>query len=171
MAIVFKLAENLVKKLQTSALDTEQVWVQYICQTGPDGEHDPDAPPDDRVRPSHAAFHGKVFRIDEAPIPPLDYGCRCAIRYVAKPGSDADDVLETTSPTDATVTAIEATEGWLKDNLANLDKYIAIAKAVRTAEAIGKVQEALRADKVADSRNIAEMVVDLAKTKPKAGAA
>lgn len=32
---------------------------------------------DERVRPSHAALHGRVFRLDDPslPVPPLDYGC------------------------------------------------------------------------------------------------
>ena len=57
-------------------LDADAVFVQLVCQTGP-GEHDPNGTPDDRVRPSHAALHGTVWRLDDprAPIPPMDFGC------------------------------------------------------------------------------------------------
>jgi hypothetical protein len=64
------------------ALDSG-VWFEYVTQA------------DDHVRPSHAALHGTVWRLDDpdAPVPPLDYGCRCGIRYVADPDSPAAKIL------------------------------------------------------------------------------
>lgn len=37
---------------------------------------------DRRVRPEHAALHGRVWELDDhsAPVPPLAYGCRCEVQ-------------------------------------------------------------------------------------------
>ncbi len=50
---------------------------------------------DDAVRPSHAALHGTVWKIDdpEAPTPPLAYGCRCYIEYCAAPDTPMAKVI------------------------------------------------------------------------------
>lgn len=80
--------DPLVQEAQTGGvLDADAVFVQLVCQTT-DGGHDPNGTPDDRVRPSHAALHGTVWRLDDprAPIPPMDYGCRCTLIHVAAPG-------------------------------------------------------------------------------------
>ena len=79
-------------------LDADQVYFQFVCSTG-GGAHDPNGSPDDRVRPEHACLHGTIWRLDDpgAPIPPLSYGCRCAMRYVAKPGTTASRVLDDAS--------------------------------------------------------------------------
>jgi hypothetical protein len=68
---------------QGIALDSG-VWFRFVTQS------------DDHVRPAHAALHGSVWRVSdpEAPVPPLDYGCRCGIEYIAEPGSPAAEVLE-----------------------------------------------------------------------------
>lgn len=53
--------------LDAGAIDPDAVWYVYHTQD------------DDRVRPSHAALEGTVWRVGDphAPVPPLDYGCRC----------------------------------------------------------------------------------------------
>ncbi len=82
--------------LTGGTLPPTQVMIQFICNTNAGHvEHDPDKPPDDKVRPSHAALHGRLFTLDTAPIPPLSYNCRCAIRYLAVPKTDAAKVLDT----------------------------------------------------------------------------
>ncbi len=69
--------------LGTGVLDSTSVWYEFLTQN------------DDRVRPTHRALHGTVWRVGDpaGPVPPLDYGCRCFIRYVAKPGSKAAAIL------------------------------------------------------------------------------
>lgn len=48
---------------------------------------------DSRTRPSHAALHGKVFRIDSPEwsviAPPSSYNCRCRARYMSQDELDA----------------------------------------------------------------------------------
>ncbi len=170
MPIEFKVPENLVAQIQsTGALDSDQVWVQYLCQTGPGGDHDPEQDPDEFVRPSHAAYHGQVFRLEDAPIPPLDYGCRCAIHYVAAPGTPAAEVMADTATEDPT-TAKVATKDWLKDHVgdSDLDKLMRVANKTRPRDAIGAVQAKAKELGVAKPRAIAEMVVDVAKGGPPA---
>ncbi len=69
--------------IANGGLDGDQVWYEYLTQE------------DDRVRPSHEALHGTLWRVDDsmAPTPPIDWGCRCFIRYVAAPKSLAAKVL------------------------------------------------------------------------------
>jgi len=69
--------------LEAGHLDSSSVWYEFLTQD------------DDRVRPSHQALHGTVWRVGDvsAPVPPLDYGCRCFIKYVAKPDSEAAKFL------------------------------------------------------------------------------
>lgn len=163
MPIVFQIPKDLVKKVEKAGvLDSDQVYVQYLCQTGEDGEHDPEEEPDDHVRPSHAAFHGQIFKIEDAPIPPLDYGCRCAIRYVAAPESAAAEVLETEADADPTTT-IEATEEWLMNHIEEYDQLEALAEEVSPADSIAAVQTLAKKLGIDQPRAIAEMVVDVVK--------
>lgn len=89
------IAANLTSEnaaaLAAGPLDGGQVWYEFLTQQ------------DDRVRPSHRALHGTVWRAGDpaAPMPPLDYGCRCFISYRAAPGSAAAKVLPvaTSEPT------------------------------------------------------------------------
>lgn len=41
---------------------------------------------DSKVRPEHAALHGRIYELDDphAPSPPLAYGCRCEIAIVPR---------------------------------------------------------------------------------------
>lgn len=161
MPIEFKVTDKHIKKLMGGALDSEEVWVQFVTQTGEDGEHDPEQPPDDRVRPSHAAFHGKFFKLADAPIPPLDYGCRCAIRYVAKPDSAAAEVM--TEADEEPTTTDQATRDWLKENVGpDLQKLQKAAESSTPGEAIGNTQAKAKKLGVHSPRAIAQMVVDVA---------
>ena len=138
---------------------SDDVLVQFVCQTGP-GEHDPNEPPDDRVRPSHAAFHGKVFSLQDAPVPPLDYGCRCAIRYVAKPGTVAAQILPDVAPSEPTTPA-DATEKWLKDNVPELDTVKRAANAATVRDSLSAATTRAKKIGISNPRTIAEMVVDI----------
>ncbi len=163
MPIELKLSPELTKSLDGGALDGDEVWVEFLCQTDENGEHDPNEPPDDKVRPSHAAFHGQLFPVGEAPVPPLDYGCRCAIRYVAKPNSEAAAVLQVEAPRDETTTPKDATTGWLDKNVPNWGQLKEVAESSTPSEAIGNVQAKAKELGIEKPRAIAEMVVDSGK--------
>jgi hypothetical protein len=136
----------------------DDVYVQFICST--ENGFDPDSPPDDRVRASHAAFHGQIFRLADAPVPPLDYGCRCAIRYVAKPDTKAAEVLDETASEDPT-TPIEATEAWLEEFVPQWRTLSRSAAAATKKEAITSATLKAKELGISDPRMIAEMVVDV----------
>lgn len=72
-------------------LDGDEVWFVYRTQH------------DDRVRPSHAALDGSVWRVDDpqAPTPPIDYGCRCFIEYVSAPSAAKDPARLPPAPDEA----------------------------------------------------------------------
>ncbi len=110
---------------ELAALDNKELWYQYLTQN------------DDRVRPSHAALHGTYWRADDAdaPVPPLDYGCRCFIRYVAAPESAAAVILpEATGQLDSRKAAFTA---YLA---ANLDNYAAITSHAATLPPTNRLQ-------------------------------
>jgi hypothetical protein len=135
----------------------EDVYVQFLCTT--ESGHDPSEEPDDRVRPSHAAFHGRVFTLSDAPVPPLDYGCRCAIRYVAAPGSPASEIID---PADSEpTTPAKATEDWLIDNVPELDTLKRSAAAAKSKDALSTVAVKAKKIGVPEPRSIAQMIIDM----------
>ncbi len=83
----------------------DDAWYQYLTQD------------DERVRPSHAALHGTYWKVDDpdAPTPPLDYGCRCFIRYCGAPDSAASKLLP--EATDGLGNVKEAYTSYLNDNI------------------------------------------------------
>ncbi len=166
MPISFTVPKDLVKAAKKKGvLDSDQVFVQYLCQTDELGGHDPDEPPDDRVRPSHAAFHAQIFRIEDAPIPPLDYGCRCAIRYVAKPDTVASEIFDVEADKDP-ITAVEATEEWLDKNVDEWEQLQNLAEQLKPLDAIAKLTEAAKKLGIENPRQIAEMIVDVSEKGP-----
>jgi hypothetical protein len=112
------LSAEAMAEIETSggSLDPEQVWFQYLCTTA--SGHDPDEEPDAKVRPSHAALHGTVWRIDDpaAPIPPVDWGCRCSLRYCAPPNSTAAEILPP-APSQPVTDPSAPVRTWLDDNV------------------------------------------------------
>jgi NAD+--asparagine ADP-ribosyltransferase len=153
------LSQDVKDSVKDGALD-DDVMVQFLCNTGEGGEHDPDEEPDDRVRPSHAAFHGQIFALGEAPVPPLDYGCRCAIRYVSVKGSEAEKVVEEVTEEEPTTT-VEATEQWLDDNV---DGWKTVKRAMKTAgvkDAMAVGIKVAKAKEIDNARMIVEMITDV----------
>lgn len=136
----------------------DDVYVQFLCST--DNGYDPNSPPDDRVRPSHAAFHGRIFKLADAPVPPLDYGCRCAVRYVAAPKSAAAKVIPAAASSEPT-TAAAATEAWLEENVPELDTLKRSAAAATSRDALSTVTAKAKKLGVADPRMIAQMIIDM----------
>ena len=135
---------------KNGALDEGQVYWQFLCTTE-DGGHDPDGEPDDRVRPEHAALHGSVWRLDDAtaPVPPCDWGCRCAMRHCAPPDTVAARV------TGVETEAIPATLGhhygvWLS---AHRPGWETIAKAAAAAHAGKRLEVATALCKAAGMEN------------------
>jgi uncharacterized protein with gpF-like domain len=130
------------------ALDSG-VWFRFVTQK------------DEQVRPSHAALHGTVWRLDDpdAPVPPLDYGCRCGIEYVADPNSPAADVL---TKADAELTTpAEAFSTYLDKELPAWEKYAAKVKGVHREDYVNELAlEIQRAEggSLSDARDLAEMV-------------
>lgn len=144
------------------ALDAETVMIQFVCSTDGDGvEHDPAKEPDERVRPEHAALHGTVWRIDDAnaPVPPLDYGCRCAIRYVAKPGSyaaAAGGLPE--APSEPVESPSDAYRTWLDKNAPGWQEVAdTMAKAPEGEELAAGYQKAAELKIPGDRRAIVRM--------------
>lgn len=159
MPISFKVDVHMAAEAGDTALDPDQVYFQYICQTGP-GQHDPSASPDDHVRPAHAALHGTIWRLDDpaAPIPPIGYGCRCGMRLCAAPATGAAQVLPVAvgEPEDDSMAPAER----YLDNHAPEWKEVALAAA---KAAPGKAIDAAydTAKELGYSRDVARMVLEV----------
>lgn len=146
-----------------------EVLVQFVCQTGGTNEtpqHDPDRAPDSRVRDSHRAFHGKVFRLSEAPIPPLDWGCRCAIQYL----SDGDDNLPPV-PEPPVASATAATDEWLRANVNNVQRVFDAERRALRSERIEAGRLAAISYKISSPAMIAQMVADVLAAEDRANPA
>lgn len=156
---------DIVREARDSggALDEEQIFIQYICNTGEETvAHDPETPPDSRVRPAHAALHGRVFRLDEsAPIPPLDYGCRCGIRYVAKPGTPAEGLIGDKAETEP-VTVAEAYRDFLDTNAPKWEEIVDAAEGQRFPMLAAEA----KARELGYAKDIARMALTIRPVKP-----
>lgn len=143
-----------------SPLDADEVYFQFLCTTE-DGGHDPEGEPDAHVRDSHAALHGSVWNINNplAPVPPIGYGCRCAMRYVGKDGTPAAGLLG--AETDGETESIGEVFGkWLADNVVNWKQYAKVADEAKQADKLGAVYERLKEQGVkGDLREISRMVM------------
>lgn len=144
IAINFSVSDLILSAEQAASaelgvLDAEQVYFQFICQTT-DGGHDPDGVPDDKVRPTHAALHGTVWRIDDpyAPIPPIDWGCRCAGRHVGKPESLAEKVFNAAAKTEPQPIGLHF-GNWLDKAVPNWQRALDATKKVHPIDREGAV--------------------------------
>lgn len=135
------------------ALDPEAVLVCFHTQQ------------DDRVRPSHAALEGKVFRLDDPnrPSPPLDWGCRCYLEYVAPEDSPVAAVLPEAAddPTTPPVAFAEYLDDELPKVWRTVRKVADAAPAPRRmAVAVNALRRVLPKDRRADLRELARMIVE-----------
>lgn len=155
------LRPDQMQAIETKApLDSDSVYFQFLATTA-DGGHDPDGEPDEHVRDSHAALHGSIWNINNplAPVPPIGYGCRCAMRYVGKDGTPAAVLLGAEAESEPESLAVVFAK-WLTDNIADWTKYRAVAAETKKADRLGAVYEHLKAEGVkGDLREIARMVV------------
>lgn len=162
--------DDLVQQAEgQGVLDADAVYVQLVCQTGP-GEHDPNGTPDDKVRPSHAALHGTVWRLDDprAPIPPMDYGCRCSLIHVAAPGK-AGAIARKLLP--EAPAAPESTPGlpfrdWLNDNAKGWEQVAKAMERGNPAEATAKGFLKARELGIPDARDVVRMVAQTMTAPP-----
>lgn len=74
---------------------------------------------DNRTRPLHRELDGRIFRVGEGPIPPIDYNCRCVAQYlhtteVQNQGLVAQDWSG--NPQVVRFNTRGAFESWVKDN-------------------------------------------------------
>lgn len=145
-------------------LDSDQVYFQFVCSTG-GGAHDPNGSPDDHVRPEHAALHATVWRLDDpgAPIPPLSYGCRCAMRYVAKPNTTAARVLEE-APAAPEVDQKAPTRRYLEEHAPEWQQVAEAAAEAPPAQAVAQSYEAAKS--LGYTRDIARMALDVRPPPP-----
>ena len=140
------------------AFNPDQVYFQFICTTNDaTGAHDPHASPAPHVRPAHAALHGTVWRLDDprAPIPPLDYGCRCAMSYCAAPKTLAARALPE-APQEPETSPAAPAKRWLK---ANVDGWEDMAKDASMD--LARLVDILKGKSVADARDVAALIISV----------
>lgn len=146
----------------TPGLDPNTVYFQYLATTNDaTGDHDPDQPPAPRCRPSHAALHGTIWRVDDirAPIPPLGYGCRCAMRYLAKPGTRAAKVVPP-APAPPDTRPEDAFRVWLD---AHVPGWRKVAKAAGPRFDIAAATRKARDDDLSIGQEVIRMILLVAK--------
>lgn len=145
------------KAIEAGGFSGDEVWVEFLTQR------------DNRVRPAHAALHGTFWRVDDpaAPTPPLDYGCRCQLRYVAKPGTLAALVFPTAEG--EPVPVARAYASYLDKHLPRWREVADVAEkaepARRFSAAYLKLKE-LHPALGGDTRDLARMAVQADATGP-----
>ncbi len=147
------LSKQEVSSIEDGALDGDDVWFEFLTQN------------DERVRPSHQALNGTLWKVDDpdAPCCPLDYGCRCFIRYCSNPNSKiASEILPEAEG--ELSNRVDAYKTYLSDNV---DGWQNVAKEART---VGKgdrlqfiIDALVDADLAASSvaRDIAFMILSV----------
>ncbi len=143
------LTAKELESISEGGLDGAETWYEYLTQE------------DDRVRPSHAALHGTRWRADdpEAPTPPLDWGCRCFIRYIAAPGSNAAEILPEALGGLSSRSA--AYEQYLDDHLDNWKSIYKAASGMPSTKKYQFLVESLTDEgmSASDAREFASMIL------------
>ncbi len=144
------LSKEEAEAVASGGLDGNEVWYEYLTQA------------DDRVRPSHAALHGTRWRVDDpdAPTPPLDYGCRCFIRYIAAPESVASKILPEAGGDLSNRS--DAFKSWLNENATGWGKIAQEAKKLRPGDRLEHIVDSLVDEDIASpslARDVAFMIL------------
>jgi hypothetical protein len=134
-------------------LDPDQVLVEFHTQE------------DDRVRPTHAALDGTTWAPGDpdAPVPPLDYGCRCYVTYKAKPETTAANFLPVTGVSAVRVGVAYAR--YLDENLAGWRPFLRalhdkhLAKLDQMSECVLWAQKKRPEMSMADVREYARLLI------------
>ncbi len=143
------IGQIAAEAIADGGLDGKETWYEYLTQE------------DDRVRPSHAALHGTRWRADDpdAPTPPLDYGCRCFIRYIAAPNSNAAEILpEAAGPLS---NRADAYSKYLNEHVSEWEKIAGEAKKIAPANRYQFILAELQdvGYTLTDSREYAAMIL------------
>ena len=149
IAAGLEITQERADALASGGLDDNQVYFQYHTQH------------DGRVRPSHRALDGTVWKLGDvlAPVPPIDYGCRCYMEYVAKPGTVAARILPEAASAPTTKSAAYAKH--LTDILPTWEKLAEATLEKPQAERVPFLVESLRAAHgVSDARDLAAMILE-----------
>jgi hypothetical protein len=134
-------------------LDPEQVYFKYHTMH------------DDRVRPSHAALDGTVWKVGDpfAPVPPIAYGCRCSMSYVSKSGTPAAEILPVAEKEIQTKGAVFATA--LDRSIPAWKDLAASARAKPPALRFAFLQSTLRTKfDAATAKDYAQMILEASAT-------
>jgi hypothetical protein len=154
----FQLSQEQIDAIDDGALaSTKGLFFQYVCSTI-DGQHSADSFPDNRVRPSHAALHGTIWAVDDpnAPVPPIDWGCRCAMRYITTEDSPLADVM---AQTNEEPNSMEFHFSEYLDREVNgwEDIYLSV-KGRKKADQLGLLYEKVLQKGIKNPRDIARMI-------------
>jgi hypothetical protein len=140
-----------------------EVWFQYHTRM------------DNRVRPSHRALEGTVWRVDDiaAPVPPIDWGCRCFTSFCQPPDLEGGKLPPPEAPPDGTaadkkfgeephpVPRAEIYEVWLDQHIDGWRAILAAAKRAKPVDQLLVIVRELRATgrSAADARDVATMIL------------
>ncbi len=138
--------------LRQGVLDDQQVLFTYHTQE------------DDAVRPSHAALNGTVWRVGDprAPIPPIDFGCRCFLSYGARKGAAAAKhlpVIEAEPTTQA-----DAWGSYLDDHVERWPTLLEQVAKLPLSDRLGSLALKIQAETgkaLSDSRDLAKMALSV----------
>lgn len=150
------LTEDQTDGLARGGLDPDQVYFEYVTQH------------DSRVRPSHAALDGSVWKLGDpfAPVPPLDYGCRCSLKYCGKPGTTAARILPEAKALPTTRAAVYAKH--LDEVLPDWRELAGPLAKTPSADRLGALTLVIKAkgSTLTDARDLAMMIIEAWKPDP-----